>query len=60
MPAHIVQVQISKSRKLLESNVYKVHHEEKFATKEDADYLVTQFNATCDRNRRAVYLGVEE
>ena len=51
--------QVAKSKKLLDENVYKVHHQEKFSTMEEADDFITEFSAVCDRNRRAVYLGVE-
>ena len=60
MKQHIVEVQVAKSKKLLDENVYKVHHQEKFSTTDEVTAFIDWFSATCDRNRRAVYLGVEE
>ena len=57
MKHHIVEVRIHKR---WDSQEYKVHHEEKFDTKQGADDFVAWFSEVSDKNRRAVYIGVEE
>jgi hypothetical protein len=57
MKQHIVEVRIHKR---WDSQEYKVHHEEKFDTKQGADDFVAWFSEVSDKNRRAVYIGVEE
>ena len=54
---HIVEVHVAKSKKALDEGVYKVFNQQKFQTKEQADQVIKTFNAICDRNRRAIYVG---
>ena len=54
MYKHIVQVRVHKR---WDSPQYKVHHDEKFDTKDEADSFIEWFHSVCDKNRRAVYLG---